>query len=180
MFTDIQLVDRAKHGDIHAFEDLIRKYQDQIFRYALHMLPSRQDAEDVAQETFIGAYRSLKGFRNESSFNTWLIAIARTRVAHWYRRRKIEYDLDETQEPATYDNDALLEHMEIRSAVAELPERYREMIVLRYENQLDLGEISAVTGLSRNVVGTSLHRARQMLRKILGNTNRQEVCRYEL
>ena len=59
MLSDIELVDKARRGDTHAFEELIRKYQDQIFRFALYRLPSRQDAEDMVQETFIKAYRNI-------------------------------------------------------------------------------------------------------------------------
>ena len=68
----------------------------------------------------------------------------------------------------------------MRSAVAKLPESYREIIILRYTNQLDLKEIGAVTGLSPNAVGARLHRARQALRDALGPTYRQEVCQDEL
>ena len=180
MLSDIELVDKAKRGDNRAFEDLIRKYQDQVFRFALYMLPSRQDAEDVAQETFLMAYRSIGRFRGSASLGTWLIAIARTTAAQWYRRRKLEQNLDEVREPAAGDTNTFLADLEVRSAVAKLPERYREIVVLRYTNQLDLNEISAVTGLSRNAVGARLHRARQVLRDVLGPMCRQEVCRDEL
>lgn len=180
MIPDTELVDRAGHGDTQAYEELIRRYQDQVFRFALHMLPSRQDAEDVAQETFIDAYRNIKKFRGEASFRTWLIAIARTMTARWYRRRRIECDLIGVPEPVACSNDVSLEHLEVRSAVAHLPERDRELIVLRYGNQLDLDEISAITGLSRGAVATRLHRARHTLRGALGDIFRQEVCRDEL
>jgi len=180
MFSDNELVDRAKRGDRGAFEELIRKYQDQVFRFALYMLPSRQDAEDVAQDTFIRAYRSIGRFRGDASLGTWLIAIARKTAAQWYRRRKVERDIDHVKEPAIDDTDTVLAHLEIRSAVARLPELYREIVVLRYTNQLDLKEISAVIGVSVTAVGARLHRARQMLRDALGDTRRQEVCRDEL
>lgn len=180
MLSDTELVDRTRRGDNRAFEELIRKHQDQVFRFALYMLPSRQDAEDVAQETFIKAYRNIGGFRGDASLGTWLMAIARKTAASWYRGRKVEHDLDQVIEPAVGDTDTLLAHLEIRSAVAELPEHYREIVVLRYTNQLDLNEISALTGVSRNTVGVRLHRARQLLRDTLVATREQEVCRDEL
>jgi RNA polymerase sigma-70 factor (ECF subfamily) len=180
MLSDIELVERAKRGDTRAFEEIIRKYQDQVFRFVLHMLPSRQDAEDTAQETFIKAYRNIGKFRGDASLGTWLIAIARKTVAQWYRGRKAEHSLDQAEEPVGDDTDTLLAHLEIRSAVAKLPELYREVVVLRYANQLDLNEISAATGLSRNAVGVRLHRARQMLRDALGAARPQEVCPDEL
>ena len=170
MISDIEMVDQAKRGDSRAFEELIRKYQDQVFRFALYMLPLRQDAEDVTQETFIKAYRSIGRFRGSASLGTWLIAIARTTVAQWYRRRKLVQNLDEVKETAVAgDTDTFLAHLEVRSAVAKLPESYREIVVLRYTNQLDLNEISAVIGISRSAVGARLHRARRMLRDALGD-----------
>jgi RNA polymerase sigma-70 factor (ECF subfamily) len=180
MLSETELVDRAKRGDTHAFEELIRRHQDQIFRFALYMLPSRQDAEDVTQETFIAAYRSIGGFRGHASLGTWLAAIARRAAAQWYRRRKFERPLDEVQEPAEDDTDTLLAHLELRSAVAQLPEPYREIVILRYTNQFGLDEISAVTGLSRGAVATRLHRARRILRDALGPSRQQEVCHDEL
>ena len=169
MISDIELVDQAKRGDNQAFEELIRKYHDQVFRFALGMLPSHQDAEDVAQDTFIKAYRGIGMFRGSASLGTWLITIARTTVAQWYRRHKFEQNLDETAEMSAGDADTFLAHMEVRSAVAKLPESYREIIVLRYTNQLDLNEIALVVGISTNAVGARLHRARQMLRDALGD-----------
>ena len=180
MTSDAELADRAGRGDTQAFEQLVRAYQDDVFRFALCMLPSRQDAEDVAQDTFIRAYRSIGRFRGDASLKTWLIAIARKAAATWYRRHRGELDLDHAREPAADNTDALLDQIELRSAVANLPERYREVVVLRYTNQLDLNEISAVVGASRSAVGVRLHRARQMLREALGATRKREVCQDEL
>ena len=156
------------------------RFFERVRMFAWHRLRERSAAEDVAQETFIKAYRSIGGFRGDASLGTWLIAIARKTAAQWYRRRKVEHDPDQVKEPAVGNTDAALDHLEIRSAVAGLPEHYREVVVLRYTNQLDLNEISSVTGVSRSAVGVRLHRARQLLRDALGAARKQEVCRDEL
>jgi RNA polymerase sigma-70 factor, ECF subfamily len=180
MLLDGELVDQAKRGDTRAFEELVRRYQNQVFRFALYALPSRQDAEDVAQETFIAAYRHIGRFRGDASLNTWLMSIARSKVAGWYRGRKVDVDISAISELADGDSETAVEHMEIRSAVAALPRPYREIVVLRYVNQFDVREIAAATGLSPTAAASRLHRARGMLRSALSDTRQQEVCRDEL
>ena len=175
------LVERARQGDREACEELVRRHQDRVFHYALYLLPTQQDAEDVVQETFLQAYRNLKGFRGEAAFGTWLLAIARARVALWYRRRKLEDRVSELNEPSPVDLEApTLMKIEIRSAVARLPVAYREVIVLRYVHELDLVEIARAMGISVTAVGVRLHRARRMLRESLSAVRTEEECAHEM
>ena len=181
MLTDSRLVEQARNGDRRAYEELVRRHQDRVFRFALYMLPSWQDAEDVSQDTFVEAYKGLKRFRGDASFGTWILAIARTRIAYWYRSRRPEDPVDEVPEiPVGGSGSSLITQMEIRSAVARLPETYREIIVLKYVNELDMQEIAAATGLSLTAVGVRLHRARNMLRTALSPVVREEECYDEM
>jgi len=178
MQPDSQLVERAKRGERAACEELVRRHQDRVFHYALYLLPSWQDAEDVTQETFLQACRNLKRFRGDASFATWLLAIARTQVALWYRRRKRQREVIEVIDLTQADPapPALLQ-IEIRSAVAALPTGYREAIVLRYVNGLDLVEVAKALGISAGAAGVRLHRARKLLRESLGPVLTEEVRR---
>lgn len=179
MLSDNDLVDRARRGDLQAFEQLIRKYQDQVFRFALYALPTRQDAEDVAQETFIAAFRYIGRFRGDASFLTWLMSIARKKAASLYRSRRAT-EVVELVEELSDGSGIPLEHLEIRAAVSALPKPYRDLVVLRYVNQLDVKEIAAATGISTSAAASRLFDARRMLREALGNDPRQEVCRDEV
>lgn len=174
MLTERQLVKRAGKGDSGAYEQLVRSHQDQVFHFALYMLPSWQDAEDVTQETFVAAYRAISRFRGDSSFGTWILSIARVKIAQWYRSRRPEDPVAEVPDVFKREGGVSTDVLAIRMAVAELPEQYREVIVMKYVNSLDLREIAASTGLTVTAVGVRLYRARQMLREMLVATCREE------
>lgn len=177
MLTDKQLVDQARHGDRQSYGELVKRHQDRVFRYVLHYLPSWQDAEDVAQDAFIEAFRSIRKFRGDSAFGTWVVSIARIRVANWYRHRRSEDMVSQVPDgEQSGEEPSMVLRMDVRGAVARLPEPYREAVVLRYFCGLDTKDISLAIGDSRNVVSVRLHRARAMLRDMLGFVQRGEEC----
>jgi RNA polymerase sigma-70 factor (ECF subfamily) len=85
---EMQLVRRAKRGDVQAFEELVRRYDRNVFRIAQHITQNREDAEDVVQEAFLKAYRNLAKFQEQSKFYTWLVRIAVNEALMKLRRKK--------------------------------------------------------------------------------------------
>ncbi len=183
-------------GETALFHGLIRPYERLVYLTAMSIVRNEADAEDVAQEAVILAYRGLKSFRSEAKFSTWLTTItmnaARGKLRH-AKRERVE-SLEETLEQSDGDftpafltdwreipSEALenkqLRH-QIRVAVEELPLIYREVFVLRTMNELDTEETARQLGVSEQVVKVRLHRARMMLQKrLVGEIGRQEPPR---
>lgn len=171
-------------GDQRQFHELIRPFERGVYRMALSMLRNEAEAEEVAQEAFLRAFRNLGKFRAESKFSTWLISITLNEARSRLRRRqtvKME-SLDCPEEEQGHVTPALLrdwreipsealERSEVRSilrrAIEELPEIYREVFVLRDEEEMKVQEIADVLEISVSAVKVRLHRARLMLQKRL-------------
>ena len=179
---DRTLVDEAAAGDLDAFENLVRRYQTRIVNYALAIVRDTGEAEDVAQETFIRAYRSLGRFRGESSFKTWLYTIAtntaRTALERRGRRARVgDQSLDDEAQTLSAGSvpsglpdpeTTLVTRDAIDRALATLPDTLRVAVVLRDVEGLDYKEIAKVTGSPIGTVESRIFRARQRLRTLLG------------
>ena len=178
---DRTAVDDARAGDTDVFEALVLRYQARIVNYASAMVCDAGGAEDVAQETFVRAWRGLGRFRGESSFKTWLYRIA-TNVARTHldrRNRQVQIadrSLDDESEPlqagdvpsqAPDAETSLVTRDEIDRALAELPAQLRLALVLRDVEGLDYKEIAGVTGAPIGTVESRIFRARQRLRILL-------------
>ena len=174
---DLDLVTRARSGDLQAFEALVTRHQHRLVNFVRLMTssaPDRDAAEDVAQEAFLRAYRALGQFRGQSSFRTWLYQIA-TNVArtHSARRR----DRKESQEPeAPHERERpseenierrVIAHDQLRRALGELPDDWREALVLRDIEGLEYKEISAMLKIPIGTVESRIFRGRQRLKAAL-------------
>jgi RNA polymerase sigma-70 factor, ECF subfamily len=183
--SDEELIERARSGDRAAFGDLVERHQQAVFRAALAALRSREDAEEVAQDTFIAAFRKLDHFRGDSSFKTWLLTIAwnramdRRRSASEWFRRFISRDEEPRQEPASGQpshEQALIDaesRREVRRLLRALPPKYRDPLLLSATGEHTFEEIAA---LLRVPVGTAKWRAmegRRLLRKKLEGGGRK-------
>jgi RNA polymerase sigma-70 factor (ECF subfamily) len=177
------LVERARAGDRSAFGSLVEAYQDKIYGYVSRMLGDPDEAEDVAQETFVRAYQSLPSFRGAASFHTWLYRIASNLAIDVARRNRRhsagDFSLDEPLPSAEgdYERDIaddsggpeqLTTRREmqelVREAVAELPEKLRAVMVL-YELQGESYEdIAEILGCPLGTVKSRLFNARAQLR----------------
>ncbi len=152
-------------------EELIDLYGDDVFRLCLSYLGDRQLAEDAFQETFLKAWKAKERFRGESSEKTWLASIAVNTCrdmlrSGWFRMRRKSAPIDELLDLAA-DAPTAAEDSPVRAAVLALPGKYREVIVLYYDQNMKLKEIAQLLRLSVNTVSTRLNRARKLLQKAL-------------
>lgn len=174
--VDLALLRRAAGGDGPAFAELVERHAKSLGRLAYMMIGSAADAEDVLQETWAGAYKSLKRFEGRSTVRTWLTRILTTQVALWRRKRRGGMlSLDDT--PAA-QADALpgKQHSasrqadwqaDLEAALVRLTTDHREVIVLREIEGLSYDEIAVSLRVPRGTVESRLHRARGELRKLL-------------
>ena len=175
---DQSLVERARRGDAEAFGELVGAYQHRVVNFARAMVSDRGDAEDIAQEAFLRAYRGLRGFRGRSSFKTWLYQIvtntARTTMAR--RRSRPEqpaggYDSVAEIAGAEGASDspeaAVIRRDVIDRALASLPVELREAVVLRDIDGLDYSEIASVAGIPIGTVESRIFRGRARLRQLI-------------
>lgn len=177
--TDNALVQRVQAGDKSAFDLLVLKYQHRVLKLVSRFVNDSAEAEDVAQEAFLKAYRALASFRGDSAFYTWLYRIAintakNALVAH--RRRPVDFDLD-LQDPDQYERQARLRDDDtpegvvltdeirqvVEQAMAQLPEDLRTAIVLRELEGLSYEEIATAMDCPVGTVRSRIFRAREAI-----------------
>ncbi|HEX4426025.1 MAG TPA: RNA polymerase sigma factor [Terriglobales bacterium] len=181
---ELALVQAAKGGDVGAFEQLVKRYDRNVFRIAQHITQNREDAEDVVQEAFLKAYRNLQQFQGQSKFYTWLVRIAVNEALMKLRRRKPErtVSLDEdiktdedsvprevadwSPNPEQQYNQAELREI-LTKTIQGLPSSFRTVFVLRDVEGLSTEETAEALELSIPAVKSRLLRARLQLRERL-------------
>ena len=169
--SDVADVERVLAGDAQAFEGIVRRWQGSLVNMAWRYCRDRSRAEEMAQEAFVRAWRGLAQWRRESSFSTWLFAIAANVFRNELKRfPTVNVPIDEIAElvePSDHGN-ALAErerHESVRRAVLSLPHRYREPLVLFYFHEMDVGAAARSMGLPEGTVKARLSRARDLLKK---------------
>lgn len=182
--SDLVLVKRVQRGDKTAFDLLVRKYQHKVVKLVLRYVRNPAEAEDIAQEAFIKAYRALPQFRGDSAFYTWMYRIAINTAKNSLASRDrspIAYDLDLTdpeeshsvqtrlQDPDTPEGMALTEEIRliVNSAIEALPEELKTAIVLRELDGLSYEEIAAAMECPVGTVRSRIFRAREAIDKRL-------------
>jgi RNA polymerase sigma-70 factor (ECF subfamily) len=165
--ADSWLVRKAQAGDVDAYEVLVRRHRDRIYRIALRMLGDRHDAEDIAQDVVIQVWTALAGFTGASSFTTWLYRIVVNRCLNQIRRRRWTRPvLDSDPPPVAGAEDMVIARQRARAvmeAVAALPPDQRAVVVLHQLEGLSYREVAAVVNISEDAVRGRLHRARVSL-----------------
>ncbi len=181
---EMSLVRAAKAGDIGAFEQLVRRYDRNIFRIAQHITQNREDAEDVVQDAFLKAYENLGKFQEQSKFYTWLVRIAVNEALMRLRRRRPERTVSLDEEVRTEEDtmprevadwapnpEQLFTQSELRDilqrTIQGLPASFRTVFVLRDVEGLSTEETAEALGLSIPAVKSRLLRARLQLRERL-------------
>lgn len=169
--TDEELVDRIKNGDQDAYRQLVEKYQAYVFSTILSMVRQRQLAEDLAQETFLQAYRSLPGFTGRSRFSSWLYRITRNKVIDWTRSKAGKEQRGEVELQDVYRTEGLVEDevitrdvsLRLRQLINTMPAHYRDVLSLYFVEELSLAEISEQLHVPRKTVQTRFIRGKKQL-----------------
>jgi RNA polymerase sigma-70 factor (ECF subfamily) len=180
-----ECIRRIQAGEKHLFHDLIRPCERAIYFLLRSLLDNEADAEDAAQETVIKVYTNLHLFRGESQFRTWVLSIARNeglaRLRRRSTRREDSLDAEIDEQSGDYTPAILtswrevparaLEQKELREllrkAIQGLPEIYRNVVILRDVEEMDIRETAAALGVSEAAVKVRLHRARALLQRVL-------------
>ncbi len=178
--TDDQLIDAALAGNSTAFGELVLKYQDRLYNTLVHVTGSTEDARDVAQDAFVQAFVKLETFQGQSAFYTWLYRIAINFSLSNRRRQKIrtcqsveqmrEATGDEPTSAGETPHDRIEQQetaSQVRTALAQLSEDHREILVLREMDGCDYETISRLLDLPVGTVRSRLHRARLEIREHL-------------
>jgi RNA polymerase sigma-70 factor (ECF subfamily) len=165
--ADRWLVTKARAGDMDAYEVLVRRHRDRIYRISLRMLGNRHDAEDIAQDVMIQVWTALAGFTGASSFTTWLYRIVVNRCLNQIRRRRWTRPvLEGDPQPVAGAEDTVIARQRAGAAmeaIAALPPDQRAVIVLHQLEGLTYREVAAVVNISEDAVRGRLHRARLTL-----------------
>ena len=182
--NELLLVRAAKAGEMQAFEELVRRYERNVFRIAQHITQNREDAEDVVQDAFLKAYSNLEQFQEQSKFYTWLVRIAVNEALMKLRRRRPERTVSLDQEVQTEEDSMPREvadwspnpeqeysQAELRDILSKtiqgLPTGFRTVFVLRDVEGLSTEETAEALGISIPAVKSRLLRARLQLRERL-------------
>ena len=188
---DLELVAKAKEGDQNAFSKLMARYRDSIFFMVLKMVNNKEDANDLTVETFAKAFEKLEKYQPEYAFSTWLFRVATNNCIDFIRKKKlntmsIHGMMDEDGEDKTLQIKADVlnpeetsikkqQTEELKLLIENLPIRYRNLITLRYFDELSYEEIAQQLDLPLGTVKAQLFRARYLLGNILNRFNRDDI-----
>ncbi|MCE7065624.1 RNA polymerase sigma factor [Dyadobacter sp. CY326] len=170
-------IDNVKKGDLASFAFLVDKYKNMAYTIAVKILGNAEDAEDVAQESFVKAYLQINAFEGKSKFSTWLYTIVyRTSISKLQQDKFRFLPIDE-ELTKNYDYDYAVPQMEqlqaaerekfVKEAIGKLPKTQSLLITLYYMNENSIEEIEQITGLSASNIKVKLFRARKILGKEL-------------
>jgi len=178
MTTNDQVyIDKILDGDANAFAVIVERYKDLVYTLALRMMKHREEAEEVAQDTFIKVYKSLNRFKGDSKFSTWIYRVAYNTCLDRIKKHKRQYHtvaIDEYTEHQVKTLDNALDKIEeqekqqaIQSCLELLPSEDSFLLTLYYFEELSLDEISKIVGLKPNNVKVKIFRSRKKLATIL-------------
>ena len=184
-WTDEELVARSKSGDMDSFNQLILRWERPIYALAYRVIGQEEDARDVAQETFLRAFRALPGFKGQAKFSSWIYRIALNLCRDWIRRKKrtpvsqVPEDVDLSELAAERGPVESVEELVARrelSAVVEeamalLPEEQRTAVILKEYHGMTFQEIADLQGCPLSTVKTRLYQGLSVLRKHLREKN---------
>ena len=183
---DLTLVRKAQHGDLRAYDDLIRRYQERIYATIYHMTANHEDANDLVQDTFIKAFQALRSFKGDASFYTWIYRIAVNKTINFLKQRRSrthislnDLDLNAEHDPAlvalvsdkTPRRDAVLSELQekLNAAMLRLSETHRLVVTLHNVQGLSHEEIGEIMDCNVGTVRSRLFYARQQLQAWLAD-----------
>ena len=172
--TDDELVRRIRAGDEGAFRELVNRHSDGLYAMAYSALGSAADAEDIVQETFLGAFRRLGAFEGRSAVKTWLVRILLNHVSKLRRSRRVRQAMSLDNQPGGVADvrlqsgspaAAVESRVDVKQMLLQLSPEHRDVIVLRELQQMSYDEMAEALRIPRGTVESRLHRARQELKR---------------
>ena len=170
---DYKCIEKVLAGDRNAYAILVDRYKDMVFSLALRLMRSREEAEEIAQDAFVKAFRSLASFKGKSRFSTWLYKIVYNTAISSLRKKEIERiqmddgnlpDTELTESHSIYSSLTNEERKKfIDNALEILDEEEKFMIIMYYYEDRELDEVAAITGLTKTNVKVRLYRARKKM-----------------
>jgi RNA polymerase sigma-70 factor (ECF subfamily) len=186
--TDGYLVEEILAGNTKAYAVLVNRYKDMVFTLAVGLLHNRQEAEEVAQDTFLKTFKALSGFQNKSKFSTWIYRIVYNECISRLRRKKNNLiSVEELSYGELSDNFEEMEpewiqkeerKRQLYEAISRLKEDERTILMLYYFENCRVDEISEITSLSNENIKSRLFRARKKLHSILTGVKKKELIDY--
>lgn len=184
--NDTEIISKVLSGDHQAYAVLVNRYQNYVFTLTLRMVKTREDAEEVAQDVFIKAYKYLVNFRGDSKFTTWLYTIVNNTCISFLRKKKLDIhslDNEKVFEVADSQDSGLRANMVeqksklvmVNNAISLLNADDAEIITLFYKAEQTLDEIGVILGLETNTAKVRLHRARTRLKEKMETHFAEEV-----
>ena len=181
ILSDEDLIGDFQAGDVSAFEEIVRRYKDQLVNFAYRFLGDLEEAEDIAQETFLRVFRKKNAYRNVAKFSTWIYTItgnlAKTELRRRKRRKLIslsslgfedkDFDLKDTKKGPEESVHELIKDEFIHRAINLLPDKFREAIIFRDIQELSYEEISTIVKIPLGTVKSRVNRGRLKLQEIL-------------
>ena len=181
--TDEELIERFQHGDMYAFDEIVRRYKDQLLNFAYRFLGDSEDSEDIVQETFFRVFRKKHAYRNVAKFSTWIYTITGNLAKTELRRRKKrklfsisglgyedrDYDIPDSRRGPEEEADGAVKDEMVQKAIESLSAKFREVIILRDIQELSYEEISEIAKIPLGTVKSRVNRGRLKLQEKLGH-----------
>jgi len=174
--SDIYYIDKVLKGDRGAYSYLVNRYSGMVFSMALKLLKNETEAEDLSQEVFVSAFRSLASFKGNAKFSTWIYRITYNKAITQLRKKSPEWSTDnelllEKNGGVEFDSNLLSQEESaerlLGAAIKQLPENEQILIMLHYFEDQSMEEISVISGISVSNVKVKLFRIRKKLKELL-------------
>lgn len=183
--NDISYIDKVLAGNVNAFSYLIDRHKDKAFNLAYRICGNREEAEEIAQDAFLKAFRSLKDFRKKSSFSTWLyrivyntsVSLVRTRGSRILSLEEFPADAVDFLAESSNEDEAVDNYRNslVNFALQKLHEEERGLITLYYFDELETDEIALITGIKKQNIKVRLFRARQKMAGIIKTAEKKNA-----
>lgn len=182
---DLYYIEAVRNGNVAAFSFLLEKYQNMVYSLALKLLKNAEDAEEMAQDTFVKAYQKLDTYEGKSKFSTWLYSITYNACISELRKRRIQFSSLEDQRFSDQDEMKMHDYFSetkkedqeryLNIALGKLPEDDQVLVTLYYYENQSMDEISMITGLTVSNIKVKIHRARKRMYSILHEMLKEEI-----
>ncbi|HZL08472.1 MAG TPA: RNA polymerase sigma factor [Prolixibacteraceae bacterium] len=182
---DIYYIEAVRNGNVQAFSFLVERYQKLVYTLALKLLKKPEDAEELAQDTFVKAYQKIDSYEGKSKFSTWLYSITYNACISELRKRRVEFSSLEDQRFSDQDEMKMYDYFSetkkedqekyLNLALAKLPEDDQVLVTLYYYENQSMDEISMITGLTVSNIKVRVHRARKKMYAVLHEMLKEEI-----